>query len=743
MLLGGRLALIHHLGTSLPYRDQWQCTADDLLGPWVDGRLHAGNFLAPFNDHWPVLTRLLSFGLVWLNGQWNNLLETSVNALLYAAAAWLFLATITPALGRKAGPLFALLTAIVLGLPVTWENTLWGIQSLVFFQILLSLVYLRAVAAEKSFSAGWWLGQLAGLLVLFTQQSGVLAYVAAGLLLAWRWVRRDGDRRLALAGLFFAVVGIAGYFAAAPAFSVTAALRADSWRIALDVFLRQLGWPRPHPAWAFLFWLPWLWFAADRLVRPQITATDAFIMVVGLWVGAQAAAIGYGRGGETTGFVSRYCDFLAWGFLTNAACLGRLWHSSVGRRVHGSLAMLGVAWLGFSTPGLWHETFHGHAGYTFIYRAGINAQNLGLVRSFLASGDPATLAPERGSDSLFPNPQTVAGLLRDPRFRALLPPETGATEARADYGRLGVIARVLPPAGPYLVPAGLVLLLFGATRIGRGPADVVPPSERSAWSLRRVWLSWAAVTGGFCGLWAWWPQPMSFEATERWTKAYAPEREGIEFIEPVFRQIASGPRIRPEQARGAVDIEPAEIRPSWYGTKIGGYDFTGILRSDPIGVHHRYLFTPYTGWPSWPGNGLRWRLENPQTKEEIWLPLIAPNPEGSVAIWTTDVARYQGWQASLHLFDGNTDAAHGWLGIARPATGDDPDFGRWWLAQIRGERAEPTHRTLAAAALLALTLWAVLTVRLYHRHQSLRGRAQAGSSKPTTSPTSSFGRLDT
>src|SRR5512142_1617769 len=75
--VGGRLELIREYGTSLPFRDQWQCTAAELLGPWVDGRLHAAAFFAPLNDHWVVLTRLLSFALVWIDGQWNNLLETS------------------------------------------------------------------------------------------------------------------------------------------------------------------------------------------------------------------------------------------------------------------------------------------------------------------------------------------------------------------------------------------------------------------------------------------------------------------------------------------------------------------------------------------------------------------------------------------------------------------------------------------------------------------------------------------
>jgi hypothetical protein len=42
--------------------------------------------------------------------------------------------------------------------------------------------------------------------------------------------------------------------------------------------------------------------------------------------------------------------------------------------------------------------------------------------------------------------------------------------------------------------------------------------------------------------------------------------------------------------------------------------------------------------------------------------------------------------------------------------GDDPAFGGWWLAQIRAERAEATHVTLAAASAAAFIFWLVLAI---------------------------------
>src|SRR5688572_5562 len=79
LALAGHLELLRRVGTVLPFRDQWRLTAIDLLQPHYEGRLGLREFFEPLNDHWPVLTRLLSFGLLQVNGQWNNLVETSLN----------------------------------------------------------------------------------------------------------------------------------------------------------------------------------------------------------------------------------------------------------------------------------------------------------------------------------------------------------------------------------------------------------------------------------------------------------------------------------------------------------------------------------------------------------------------------------------------------------------------------------------------------------------------------------------
>ncbi|HLP03536.1 MAG TPA: hypothetical protein VK163_16025 [Opitutaceae bacterium] len=724
LALAGRLWLIRGYGTALPFRDEWKAVAVDLLGPWLAGTLSWRDFVAPLNDHCLVLTRTFAFTLVRLNGQWNNLLETSLNALVLVPPLALVVRSVAPALGRAAAVAWTLLAGLLLALPITGENTLWGIQSLVFFQVALSVIYLWAVATRTHRDALWWLGQLAGGLALLTQQSAVLAPVAAALLLGWRLVRETETRRNAAAGLAFAALWIGCYFALAPDFTVTSDMRADSWRVALDVCLRQLAWPLPHPAFAFLLYAPWLWFAADRARRRRLDSTDALLLVLALWVGAQAAAIGFGRGGETTGFVSRYCDFLLYGVIVNAACLLRLWCENA-RALRLALGVLGVAWLVALAPGVWRETVGSHSGYILQNRRAANALNLAAVREFIATNNPATLARDRIGETLYTYPPSLIELLSQPRFRALLPPETGAPEARTDQGRLGWLARGLPAAWPLVAAGALGLIAFAAVRLRREPTAAAPRSTAAPiWSPRDLAFLFAtlALAGG--ALWSAWPQPLVFNPNARWKEAFEPAHTGVDLVDLVFARQSAGPALVPGATIGAVALDRRELAPFWHGTLLPDLSFTGTLAARPFTLQHRFLVTPFCGWPSWDGSALRWRLRNPATGEEQWPDCVGRNPQGGFDVWVVDAAPYRGWEATIFLFDGRTDRP-GWLGVARPAATDDPAFGPAWRAALKGERAEATHAALAGGTLLAAAFAFACGVR------SWRTRSSAPTSRAT------------
>lgn len=695
LALAGHLELLKRFGTVLPYRDQWRLTAVDLLGPYFDGRLGLKDFFAPLNDHWPVLTRLLSFGLLQLNGQWNNLVETSCNALLFSAAIALFLFRILPSVPGVTRPLFGVLAGLILALPITWENTLWGIQSLVYLQIALTIIYLTAVAGARTFSWLWWGGHLAGVAVLLTQHSGVLAHVAAAILLGWRWWRGDGDRRVNAVGFSFAATAIVAFAVFFPSITTTAALRADSWQLALDVTLRQLAWPMPHPAWALLLYLPWVAWALNRVCSRRLDRSDAFVVVCGLWVGGQAAAIGYGRAVDTHTFASRYCDFLALGFLLNAVCIARFWTYFESRALRAIIVVFAAVWVIAPVKSFWWESTESHAGYNLERRPGENFRNLHRLQRYFARHDPAVLLNDPGTErELYTYAPDLPPLLERREFQSLLPPETGSPLARQDHGRLGWLPAVLLPASGWIFSAGLLLLGVSLTRViryRRLPETTYPDRSHFTWRAAAFCTAGCVVASGLA--WRAWRQPDIFTPTQRLNAAYAPLEPGVTLADLEFQQ-HDGNMHAIVPARGAVDTLPQAARTFWYGTRLRTKpDFRGVLKSQPIRVQARYLIIPFTGYPCFPGNGLRVLFTDPVTKEETWVSYVGNDAAADWNTWTIDASAHKGATATLFLYDGNTGTP-GWLGVARPAQTDDAQFGVRWRAILRAERAESTHRTL-------------------------------------------------
>lgn len=696
--LAGRLMLIRDFGTVLPYQDQWRLIAIDVLQPWLKGTLSVGSFFQPANDHLDVLGRLYSFALLRANGQWNNLLEITLNAVLHGMTVLLLVITVVPAMSRFAAVVLALVAGLVAGLPYSWENSLFGAQINPILEVGFSLAYMRAMILAKNCSPGWWLGQAAAMLVLLTQRSGVLVLAPVAGLHLWRLWHGTGSRRAHVAGLLFVGLWSVMFFLIAPPFEETATMKAGSWRIVFDTILRQLGWPLSHPGWSLLIYLPLVWLALDRLGRRCMSHPEVFLVLVGLWVAAHAAAIGYARGGVTTGFVSRYTDFLSLGYLANAACLMLLWQSLTGFRAKVWLAMLSAVWIGLSCWGLWRESVSGHAGYNLERRLIINQDNLTAVRTYLASGDLSALTAGHIRVSLYPHPPALVELLDLPRFRALLPPDTGAAEARTDYGRLGSRLGIILRFGPG-VCAAMAVLLSGLVLLQRRlrdiPAAALPESH---WTSRHT-----VRTGTVAAMLVWvtllaWEQPFHFDPKARWQAFLATNATGGNPL-PLSFTSTVGRTVRPRELLGAVTTEPPPIRPFLHGTLLPDVTYTGIVCSPPCTVDRRFAFVLLTGWPNWPGNAIRWQVENPVTGERSWIAALGqPNEPGNrIRLWTESLEPYRGWRARLFLFDGTADE-HGWVGLAEPVMSDDPNFGLRWLAHLEGERAESSHHVIATLA---------------------------------------------
>ena len=57
-ILGGKFLLIERYGSEVPYWDQWDAEGDNLIRPYLEGRLAVAQFFAAHNEHRILFTRL-------------------------------------------------------------------------------------------------------------------------------------------------------------------------------------------------------------------------------------------------------------------------------------------------------------------------------------------------------------------------------------------------------------------------------------------------------------------------------------------------------------------------------------------------------------------------------------------------------------------------------------------------------------------------------------------------------------
>ena len=418
LILAARLREIHLYAGDVGINDQWKIEAADLYAPWLAGTLSPWAFLQPHFEHVPAWTRLLSWMEVALSGQWDPLMQATVNSLLYAGFAALWLRWLARTLQPLACVCLTALVATCGMLSHGWENTTWGFQSQFPFALIFLLVHADGSFRHLAGSRGWWLAQAAGLAGLFTLASMWMAPLAV--VLVSLWIQPRGPR-LRLAPLLTAVVGLAilaAVRAAAPpggAFAQTAGSPLQFLHALLDL----LGWPTAWPGALVLMNLPLAIFALQLRSRDNCDASDRTNLALGVWALGQVAALAYARSADYSGYVSRYGDLLAIGVLANGFALARLVDDARGwRRLAAAFALgWGLATVG----GLYHLSHSGHAAYFHENAVSQARTRREAVQAYLTRGD-RSLLEQRGTRYLiYQDVNQVTSLLDQPAFRALLP----------------------------------------------------------------------------------------------------------------------------------------------------------------------------------------------------------------------------------------------------------------------------------------------------------------------------------
>lgn len=430
LIVTAKWATFDRYGSPMPDWDQWDAEALELFIPWYGSDQFLTHLFNPHNEHRVVLTKLQNLTLGLLNGQWDSRLEAVTNALLHATVAvalWLLARRVLAPAWQAI--VFVLLFALF-GLPVAWQNVLGGFHSQQYWLVGCSLLTLAALPFSPAWSARWWLGALAAVLVLGSMGSGLLASAVVVVVVAWRWWRGETGPRDALPTLVLALAVVAFGLWTRVEVEWHQSMKAKNVHDYVFTLVHSLQWPWRDRHWAgAVLWLPWLLAAwrvfrsppdrdADRTASPLLRHAGPLLVALGGWVLVQLFATAYARGAGADYPASRYMDTLSFGAAVNALALGWLLAAPAPRRpARVALHVAALAWLATLGFGL-HSLLDGVLRYELPDAKKYYIKAEGHMRRYLASNDPKALAHP---DIPFPSAEGLIERLAVPSLRALMP----------------------------------------------------------------------------------------------------------------------------------------------------------------------------------------------------------------------------------------------------------------------------------------------------------------------------------
>lgn len=476
---GAKLGLIHHWSSDQPFSDQWSAEGGAAFRWRLGGAWEFGHYFFPHGEHTPALTRVIATGCSLANAdQWDSRLEMLVSVgahMLSALLIWQFVSLVVPGRWRLGAAAFA---GLVLAMPSSSENFLWGFQTQFVFLLMFGLAHLLGTLREERLGASWWLAQAAGFLVLFSIASGLFSAAVVAGLAALRLLRAPSSRwawcTLAV-NLVFVAVGVwllnRAFFAAERTTGISLSF--------LTALGHLLSWPLPGP-WLALFTQGPVLVAIWQTRGRWLELPERVLVGVGLWPLALAAAFAYGRGTGAGEIAVRYMDPLSVGLVTNTVMLAFLLRRSSGRRTVLALAAL---WLVVIVSGLLRENDPAKLRGNFTGQLDFYNRQRTVVTAYLARNDAGELERDPLVRQFFPHFDQTRDLLADPLTRLALPASLAAplaVQRDPALSTAGAAFRVSPGTENNARLLTLRGGVSGATFVSRPVSDDLRP----VWRLR-------------------------------------------------------------------------------------------------------------------------------------------------------------------------------------------------------------------------------------------------------------------
>ncbi|ORW18369.1 hypothetical protein AWC19_19090 [Mycobacterium palustre] len=473
-VFGAKLIVISALGSPVPLLDQWDAEADALYSPYLKGTLSAGALFAPHNEHRIFVSRVFSLLHLELAGEWNTRLEMVLGAITLTALVTLVTALLMPLVAPQRKMLLACFAALLFVFPIGYENTLWGFQSQVYFTLLFGVAALVAFAAARPFSLRWLGGLAAAVASYWSFGTGATTiFAAAGLVslqLATKARKRSCLELAAVAAM--AAIGLA---------MVVRQASGAHPKSTLWTFVQGLS---VFGAMTVAGLIPVAWFCRHTMARHPGISDRAWVVIgIPLWIVIQLGVVAYARG---ILIAPRYMDIVLLLYPVALVAVYTFADSARDTRFGRYASRGAVTWVFAVAAAI------GILGY-YVTALGATDwsksayQQMVNVQAYVATGNVDHLktkgASGRMANLFYPNPQRLAGILRDPAVRAILPPGMRPPDADNAVGRnrmllKGRAAGVTAGAIRLLLGSGPAMLALGVGLFFAAAADGGPRGER-------------------------------------------------------------------------------------------------------------------------------------------------------------------------------------------------------------------------------------------------------------------------
>ena len=424
IILGAKFTLIHYYGSDLPFWDQWDTEPQLLFIPYDQGKLLWSTLFSSHNEHRLFFSRSWAVSLYAINQQWDAHLQTVANAILHTFFG-LWLVWILWKLNDRRNLWIMLgVFVLILAVPFSWENTLFGFQSSFYFLLGFSSMAILLISQNRPFSVAWLMGIFFALLSLFTMGAG---FFVAPVSMALTIIRAYRERRMTwrdgitlISCLLILLAGI--LLIQMP--EGHAALRPKTLSDFMTALGKNLSWPWIDVPFLFpILWSPFVILCYRICIsrKGKLSRYPFFIMGLGLWTLLQCIGVAYARGFEGAGPASRYMDSLSLIPAVNILAAHYLYRQCTANFTKQKGFMIACSfWYAFSMIGFLNLLINGSIeGFSNAGSYLIKQDE--TVRHYLASEDDNVILKARHMEIPYPDAKKLSLLLRDQGIRERLP----------------------------------------------------------------------------------------------------------------------------------------------------------------------------------------------------------------------------------------------------------------------------------------------------------------------------------